>query len=144
MSTDTKRGAMSFAPWPASEGHENYTCIYLHTKGPLTAGHTVVRAHSHEEVSLALNPDQFMETCVTVVRVGRPVNPGTCSHFVYSCDTADQWKYFKVCTYSTMRSLSMFLWMCLLSKIHFGQTLETHLKIWTFFLSSFLMLKRCF
>lgn len=35
--------------------------------------------HSHEEVSLPLNPDQFMETCVTVTRKGwaSPSKPGT-------------------------------------------------------------------
>lgn len=47
----------------------------------------MVSAHSHEEVSSPLNPDQFRETCVAVDMEGRagPVNPGTCS-----CNTADQ------------------------------------------------------
>lgn len=41
----------------------------------------MVSAHSHEEASLPLNPDQFMETCVTVdmKRWAGRVNPGTCS-----------------------------------------------------------------
>lgn len=80
----------------------------------------MVSAHSHEGVSLPLNPNQFMETCVVVDMEGwaGPVNPGTCSTSVYSCNTADQWKYCKECKYSTRRRLSMFLWVCLLSKIH--------------------------
>lgn len=75
----------------------------------------MVSVHSHEEVSLPLNnPVQFMETCVTVDMEGwaGPVNPGTCSTFVYSCNTADQWKYIKECKYSTGRRLSMFLCVC--------------------------------
>lgn len=86
----------------------------------------MVSAHSREEVSLPPNPDQFMETCVTFDMGGwaGPVNPGTCSTFVYSCNTADQRKYFKECKYSTRRRLSMFLWVCLLSKVHMVGRLE--------------------
>lgn len=41
----------------------------------------MVSAHSHGEVNLSLNPDQFIEICVIVGVEGwaGPVNPGTCS-----------------------------------------------------------------
>lgn len=42
-------------------------------------------AHFHEEVSLPLDPVQFMETCVSVDMQGLvgPITPGTCSTFVF-------------------------------------------------------------
>lgn len=51
--------------------------IYLHTTGSLTAG--------HEDISLPLNPVEFMETCVTVDRL---ITPGTCFAFAYSINAA--------------------------------------------------------
>lgn len=67
-----------------------------------------------------------------------PVNPGTCSVFVFSCNTADPQKYSKECKYSTRKGIIVFLWVCLSSKIHMVGHLKQVSQSGHFFIKLFL------